>query len=247
MGEVLITRRGGLGGVTNNVFVVYVARSGATVTVTKGTLTSSNPTDSAGYAYFTNLEDGTWTVTASKSGLTDCSKTITISSSQSSYYMELFFERYLYNGSYGEAGSSGANVCSAYSHGWGGNNINFASSNVNANYTNTGGHFYNGTTASGTQAKILSEAIDLANYNTLHIKSKASRIDTSKTWYIRYPNTASGGTYYKWIGTALASASLTSTNTETLTIDISHLSQRKVIVNFEIAYNTITLYKMWLD
>ena len=47
-----------------NVLVVYVKESGATVTVTKSTETYSNVTDSAGYAYFTNLGVGTWTVSA---------------------------------------------------------------------------------------------------------------------------------------------------------------------------------------
>lgn len=235
------------GGKPKNVLTVFCDNANATITATLGSKVLTTVTDSSGYAFLTNLAVGTWAVTGTKSGLTDCSKTITVSSSQDAYHMDLFFARFLYNGDYGEAGSSGANVCSEYSHGWGGSNITFNSSEVHANYSNTGGHFFNGTTASGTQAKILEEAIDLANYNTLHITSQVSRIDTSNTWYIRYPDTPSGNAYYKWVGTALAQASVSSTNKETITIDISNLSQRKVIINFEIAYNTITLYKMWLD
>ena len=246
MSEILITRRGGLGGAVKNVLTVLCDNASATITATLGSTVLTTATDSSGYAFFTNLAVGTWTITGTKTGLTDCSKTITVSSSQDAYHMDLFFARFLYNGDYGEAGSSGANVCSTYSHGWGGSNVVFESSYAQAS-SNGGGHFFNGTTGSGTQAKILEDAVDLANYNTLHITSQASRIDTSKTWYIRYPNSNVNGVYYKWVGTALASASLTSTDTETITIDISNLSQRNVIINFETSYNIIKLYKMWLD
>lgn len=243
MSEILITRRGGLGGAVTNVLTVFCDNANATITATLGNTALTTVTDSSGYAFFTNLAVGTWTVTGTKSGLTDCSKTITVSSSQDAYHMDLFFARFLYNGDYGEAGSSGANLCSEYSHGWGGNNtVTYSSGSVS-----TSGHFYNGTRTSGSQAQIVEETIDLANYHTLHITSQVSRIDTSNTWYLRYPDTPVGNGYYKWVGTALAQASVSSTNKETITIDISHLSQRNVIINFECSYNTITLYKAWLD
>lgn len=244
MGDALITRRGGLGGAVTNVLTVFCDQANATITATLGSKVLTTVTDSSGYAFLTNLAVGTWTVTGTKSGLTDCSKTITVSSSQDAYHMDLFFARFLYNGDYGEAGSSGANLCSEYSHGWGSNNtVTYSSDSVSSS-----GHFFNGTTTGNAQQSvILAEAIDLANYHTLHITSQASRIDTSNTWYIRYPDTKSGNAYYKWIGTVLARASLTSTDIETITIDVSNLSHRNVIINFECSYNTIYLHKMWLD
>lgn len=246
MGEILITRRGGLGGAVKNVLTVLCDNASATITATLGSTVLTTVTDSSGYAFFTNLAVGTWTVRGTKSGLTDCSKTITVSNSQDAYHIDLFFARFLYNGDYGEAGSSGANLCSEYSHGWSGSNPVYKSDYVSAS-ANGGGHFFNGMTGAGSQATLLAEAVDLANYHTLHITSQASRIDTSKTWYIKYPNTPSGNSYYKWVGTVLAQASLSSTDIETITIDVSNLSQRKVIINFELSYNVITLYKMWLD
>ena len=91
------------------------------------------------------------------------------------------------------------------------------------------------------------ETINLEDYHTLYITCSCSRIDTSKTWYIRYPDLNVNGVYYKWIGTALATVELTQTAKHTVSIDISHLSQRNVIINFECSYNMITLYKMWLE
>lgn len=232
------------GGKPRNVLTVFCDNANATITATLGSNVLTTVTDSSGYAFFTNLAVGTWTVRGTKSGLTDCSKTITVSNSQNAYHMDLFFARFLYNGDYGEAGSSGANICFEYSHGW---SDNAGSTEYNSAYVWGGSHFYNGTRASGSQAQIVEETIDLANYHTLHITSQVSRIDTSNTWYLRYPNTPVGNGYYKWVGTALAQASVSSTNKETITIDISHLSQRNVIINFECSYNNVKLYKMWLD
>ena len=157
MGEVLITRRGGT---TKNVLVVYVKESGATVTITKSTETHSKLTDSAGYAYFTNLNAGTWTVSAvnSSSHPAPSTPTVTISSTQTSYYIMFGFELWLYDNSFADPT---LNLCTENSGGWEGT--------IGQNVANgiatrlTGGGYIN-----------VKNSFDMSQYNTLTVLANCS-------------------------------------------------------------------------
>lgn len=143
------------GGNPKNVLVVFVGESGATINVTKGATTLTKASDASGYAYFKNLDEGTWTVTAvnSSSHTAPLTPTVTITSTQTAYYVRLGFEFWLYDNSYADPT---LNLCTENSGGWDGT--------IGQNVANgiatrlTGGGYIN-----------VKNSFDLSKYNTLTV------------------------------------------------------------------------------
>lgn len=189
------------GGKPKNVLVVYVKESGATVTVTKGSLTYSNLTDSAGYAYFTNLEAGTWTVSAvnSSSHPAPTTPTVTITSTQTSYYVTFGFEFWLYDNSFADPT---LNLCTENSGGWEGT-IGQNVANGIATWL-TGGGYLN-----------VKNSFDLSEYNTLTVLANLSNGYNSNYMQVKSSNKS----------TVLARAEFaTGKDNQWLTIDLSAIT-----------------------
>lgn len=148
------------GGNPKNVLVVYVKEANATVTVTNGTKTLNNVTDAAGYAYFTNLAIGNWTVSAvnSDNHPAPSTPTVTITATQISYYVAFGFEFWLYDNSFADPT---LNLCTENSGGWEGS-IGQNVANGIATWLNGGGSIN------------VKNSFDLSKYNTLTVLANLS-------------------------------------------------------------------------
>lgn len=182
---------GGGGGKTKNVVSIWNGDTGAVITATLGTKTKIAETDASGYAFFTNLDVGTWTLQATKTGKSVGPKSITIVASQTAYYVKYPFRTYAYDGSLYSSGQHGANVCESFSGGWagagGGGVITYGDSYVRWLGDSAYVHYlYNVT------------PIDLTPFNTLHISCKGNRsgvkagiINANNTDWVAYVTTSS--------------------------------------------------------
>lgn len=217
------------GGKAKNVLAIWNGDSGATITATLGSKVLTTLTDSSGYAFFTNLDAGTWTLQATKTGRYVGAKTVTISASRTAYYIKYPFRTYVYDGSLNGGGQNGANVCAAFSGGWtgsgGGGVITYDTTNVrwfgDSAYVH---HLYNIT------------PINLTPYNTLYITCQAQRTPV-KAGVIK-PSS------WDW----WASASTSSTSKETLSIDVSSFDNLTGRVCFgDSAYVDLHVYAAWFE
>ena len=212
------------GGKPQNVLVVYVKEADATITVTNGVKTLTNITDSAGYAYFTNLALGTWTVSAvdSLNHPAPTAPTVTITATQISYYVAFGFEFWLYDNSYADIT---LNECIANSGGWNLTGGSRSSTNIL-------------TTSTGNGAVWPINKFDMSNYNTLSA----------------YVHTANGSRYnYIQVRDSnrqnvLASAELaTGTADQWVTLDISGITAPETYVLIAAQqYDVVALMKCYL-
>lgn len=156
-----------------NILVVYVKESGATVTVTKSAETYSNITDSAGYAYFTNLGVGAWTISAvnSSSHPAPTTPTVTITATQISYYVTFGFELWLYDNSFA---NPTLNLCIENSGGWDGAIGQNVANGLATRFTG-GGNAYAKNSFDLSQYSILAAYVNLSNgYNLNKLQVKSS-------------------------------------------------------------------------
>lgn len=209
------------GGNPKNVLVVSVGEASATITVTDGATTLTKASDASGYAYFKNLDEGTWTVTAvnSSSHIAPLTPTVTITSTQTAYYVRLGFEFYLYDNTYAD---KELNKCTANSGGW----TIYGTAGVNCITTNTSG---------GGYARP-NNSFDSSQYDTLAL-------------YYNCANGNSNGMAIRLSdNTVVASISgLNSTTPTWATIDISGLSYQNTYINIGAAqYDVMNIYKVYL-
>ena len=151
------------GGKAKNVLAIWNGDSGATITATLGTKVLTTETDSSGYAFLTNLDAGTWTLQATKTGRYVGATTVTVTATQTAYYIKYPFQTYAYNGSLNDGGATGANVCADFSGGWTGHGV---SGTTYYDITN----IYRRLNAEGnTQTIYNNSAIDLTPFTTLYV------------------------------------------------------------------------------
>lgn len=208
------------GGNPKNVLVVSVGEASATITVTDGATTLTKTSDAAGYAYFKNLDEGTWTVTAvnSSSHTAPLTPTVTITSTQTAYYVRLGFEFWLYDNSYADAT---ANQCIANSGGW----------------TTGGTYGANRLTSDpgGGGRTFPNNSFDLSNYDTLAFYVSCANGYTN-TIRVQLPD-----------NTVVASTTFSSKSTTWVTMDISGLSYKtaKISVVANVG-DVFAVYKCYL-
>lgn len=186
------------GGNPKNVLVVSVGESGATINVTKGGTTLTKVSDASGYAYFKNLDEGTWTVTAvnSSSHTAPLTPTVTITSTQTAYYVRLGFEFWLYDNSYADAS---LNQCSANSGGWGGTGMVATALNISSRATGGGPLYPN-------------NSFDLSQYDVLAVYANCSN-GWENSIQVRLAD-----------NTVVASTTISSKSPAWVTLDLSGLS-----------------------
>lgn len=225
MGEVLITRRGGLDVATTNVLSIFNGDVGATITATLSSKVLTATTDASGYAFFTNLDAGTWTLQATKTGRYVGPKTIEILSTQTVYYIKYPFRTYAYDGSLHSAGASGANCCIDISGGWASpNTISYNETNCAA--SNSQGYMttlYNKT------------AIDLTPFTTFYITFKQHYGDST----VGITTTKNGGTWR-------VKTTPGTTSTVTKSLDVSNFSNLTGYIKLN-GYASHTLYAAWFE
>lgn len=212
------------GGNPKNVLVVSVGESGATINVTKGGTTFTKTSDAAGSAYFKNLDEGTWTVTAvnSSSHTAPLTPTVTITSTQTAYYVRLGFEFWLYDNSYAD---TTLNECSDNSGGWTG----VGGESRTANYIatrNTGG---------GVIWAV--NSFDMSDYDVVSVLANSSNGNTGNKVQVRASNKT----------TVLAEVALaTGTAQQWLTIDVSAITAQGYIYIAASTYDVVALRKCYL-
>ena len=201
------------GGNPKNVLVVSVGEASATITVTDGATTLTKTSDAAGYAYFKNLDEGTWTVSAvnSSSHTAPLTPTVTITSTQTAYYVRLGFEFWLYDNSYADAT---ANQCIANSGGW--------------TTGGTAGTNYISSNSGGGGKTFPNNSFDLSDYDTL-------------AFYVRcfngYTNTIK---VMLSDNTVVASTTFSSKSSTWVTIDISGLSYKIAKISVDANVGDVT-------
>lgn len=209
------------GGNPKNVLVVSVGEASATITVTDGATTLTKASDASGYAYFKNLDEGTWTVTAvnSSSHTAPLTPTVTITSTQIAYYVRLGFEFWLYDNSYADAS---LNQCTANSGGW-----TAGMGTLGTNYISTRG------TGGGDAAP--NNSFDLSQYDTLAFYIGCSN-GWSNTIAVRLSD-----------NTTVASATFSSKSATWVTIDISNLSYQRAYIKISANTNDVAqIYQCYL-
>ena len=227
MGNAFLYGAGG-GGKTKNVVCIRNGESGAVITATLGTKTKIAETDASGYAFFTNLDAGTWTLQATKTGRYVGPKTLEISSTQTVYYIKYPFRTYVYDGSLHSAGEHGANVCEDISGGWtiGGNDPTYGEDKMTV--TQTGG--YNCTFRNKT-------AIDLTPFNTFYITCKSGYTDTKVGIAKSYSSYTSFRVYVQ----------TTSSSSKTYSMDVSEFDNLTGIVSMTQQNGNMSLSAAWFE
>lgn len=212
------------GGDPQNVLVVSVGVSGATIKVTKSGTTLTKTSDTAGNAYFKNLATGTWTVSAvnSSSHTAPLSPTVTITSTQTAYYVKLGFEFWLYDNSYAD---TTLNECTANSGGWTG----VGGENRTANYITTRG------TGGGLIWAV--NSFDLSKYDIVSVLANSSNGLSGNKVQVR----ASNGT------TVLAETELaTGSAQQSLTINVTAITAQAYIYVTANTNDVVALRKCYL-
>lgn len=211
------------GGNPTNVLVVSVGVSGATIKVTKSGTTLTKTSDTAGYAYFKNLATGTWTVTAvnSSNHTAPSSPTVTITSTQTAYFVRLGFEFWLYDNSFADPT---LNLCTENSGGWEGT--------IGQNVANgiatrlTGGGYIN-----------VKNSFNLSKYNTLTVLA-----NVSNGYNLNYMQVKASDK-----STVLAQAEFaTGTSNQWLTIDLSAITAVGYIYFQAQTHDVIDVHKCYL-
>lgn len=220
------------GGKAKNVLAIWNGDSGATITATLGTKVLTTETDSSGYAFLTNLDVGTWTVQATKTGRYVGAVTVTVTSTQTAYYIRYPFQTYAYDGSLNDGGSTGANVCADFSGGWTGHGT-------------SGSTRYDLTEISrvlgvegNPQTLYNNSAIDLTPFNTLYVTCKMGQpgrigittdVDniTNLTWRVYTSGSAPTAT--------------------TFSVDVSGLNNVTGHIVVGRSLGTVTVYAAWFE
>lgn len=216
------------GGKAKNVLAIWNGDSGATITATLGSKVLTTETDSSGYAFLTNLDAGTWTLQATKTGRYVGAVTVTVTSTQTAYYIRYPFQTYAYDGSLNDAGSTGANVCADFSGGW---DASGGGGTTTYNFTNL-------TRSAGTsyvQNIYNQSAIDLTPFNTLYVK--CSCVSGNMTVGI---TTTSNGSTYRTSGT------VSDTSINTVSLDVTGFNNLNGYLKLS-ANGTIVLYSAWFE
>lgn len=217
------------GGSPRNVLSIWNGDANATITATLGSKVLTTETDSSGYAFLTNLDAGTWTLQATKTGRYVGAKTITITANQTAYYIKYPFRTYVYDGSLNSGGEHGANVCEAFSGGWGGSGgggvISYDTTNVRW-YGDSG----------YTHALFNNTPIDLTPFNTLYLICQAN--NPSAKAGISMPNSGDWRTY----------VDLSTTSKVTLNVDVSNFENVTGKVRFgNTAHVDLHIYAAWFE
>lgn len=216
------------GGKAKNVLAIWNGDSGATITATLGAKVLTTETDSSGYAFLTNLDAGTWTLQATKTGRYVGAKTITITAAQTAYYIKYPFRTYFYNGSLHSSGEHGANVCEDLSGGWqiDGNSPTYGETQMTC--SETGGYiarFRNKT------------AIDLTPFTTFYITCKTGYTDSRVGIIKTYSGTSDWRVY----------ATTTSTSTKTYSMDVSSFENLKGVICVGQPNGNMSLSAAWFE
>lgn len=212
------------GGNPKNVLVVSVGEASATITVTDGVTTLTKTSDASGYAYFKNLDEGTWTVSAvnSSSHTAPLTPTVTITSTQTAYYVRLGFEFWLYDNSYAD---TSLNECTANSGGW----------------TGVGGESrttsYITTRTTGGGALYAVNSFDMSDYDIVSVLVNSSNGLTGNKVQVRASNKT----------TVLAEVALeTGSDQQLLTIDVSAITAQAYIYITANGNDVVALRKCYL-
>ena len=211
------------GGNPKNVLVVSVGEASATITVTDGATTLTKASDASGYAYFKNLDEGTWTVTAvnSSSHTAPLTPTVTITSTQTAYYVRLGFEFWLYDNSYAD---TTLNECTGNSGGWDG-----VVGVRTANYITTR------TTGGGTIYAV--NSFDMSDYDIVSVLAYSVNGYAGNKVQVRASNKA----------TVLAEVELaTGSAQQWLTIDVSAITAQAYIYIAAGGSDVVGLQKCYL-
>jgi hypothetical protein len=209
------------GGDPQNVLVVSVGVSGATIKVTKSGTTLTKTSDTAGYAYFKNLATGTWTVSAvnSSSHTAPLTPTVTITSTQTAYFVRLGFEFWLYDNSYANATT---NQCSANSGGWDAGAATMEASRIVTRGTGGG--------ATGPN-----NSFNLSNYDSLAFYVSCAN-GQSNTITVRLSD-----------NTLVTSKTFSSTSSTWVSLDISSFSYQTAYISVQANSNDVaSIYKCYL-
>ena len=212
------------GGNPKNVLVVSVGEASATITVTDGATTLTKASDASGYAYFKNLDEGTWTVTAvnSSSHTAPLTPTVTITSTQTAYYVRLGFEFWLYDNSYA---NTTLNECSDNSGGWTG--VGGESRTVN----------YIATRNTGGGAIWAVNSFDMSDYDVVSVLAYSSNGHAGNKVQVRASNKT----------TVLAEVALeTGSAQQLLTIDVSAITAQAYIYVAASTNDVVALRKCYL-
>lgn len=197
----------------------------STVEISNGSDTYACPSSSLsnGEYTFEVHSAGTYAVSVEYAGYTLTAPSIAVSNSGDTGSSEA--RLWLYDNSYGESGSSGANVCYSVTGGYTGHSgsigqgIKYNSNNVSLNSNQTSGMLHP------------ANQIDLSGFTTLHIECKNDK----GTWPFGVQAV---------IGTYLAQGSYTSTQT-TVTLDITSVTG-SAYVGIGMDNGTGFIYNMWL-
>lgn len=214
------------GGKAKNVVSIWNGDTGAVITATLGSKTISAETDASGYAFLTNLETGTWTLQATKTGRYVGPKTITISSTQTVYYIKYPFRTYAYNGSLHSSGEHGDNVCEDFSGGW----DLYATPKYEDDHISA----YHGSQRVYIRNKA---AIDLTPFTTFYITCRSGN----------YSNVNVG------IATNLSASSWRVKTTtpdksiNTLSLDVSNFENLTGYIYFGLEYGGLEIYEAWFE
>lgn len=212
------------GGNPKNVLVVSVGEASATITVTDGATTLTKASDASGYAYFKNLDEGTWTVSAvnSSSHTAPLTPTVTITSTQTAYYVRLGFEFWLYDNSYAD---TTLNECSDNSGGWTG--VGGESRTVN----------YLATRGTGGGTIYAADSFDMSDYDALTVLVNSSNGLANNKIQVRATNKT----------TVLAEVALeTGSAQQWLTIDVSAITAQAYVYIAASGSDVIALRKCYL-
>lgn len=212
------------GGNPKNVLVVSVGEASATITVTDGVTTLTKTSDTAGCAYFKNLDEGTWTVSAvnSSSHTAPLTPTVTITSTQTAYYVRLGFEFWLYDNSYADAS---LNECTDNSGGWTGTGGESRTASYIATRTTGGGAIY------------AVNSFDLSKYDTVSVLANSSNGLSGNKVQVRASNKT----------TVLAEVALaTGSDQQLLTIDVSAITAQAYIYVTANTNDVVALRKCYL-
>jgi hypothetical protein len=213
------------GGKAKNVVSIWNGDTGAVITAAMGTKTKSAETDASGYAFLTNLDAGTWTLQATKTGRYVGPKTITISSTQTVYYIKYPFRTYAYNGELHSAGEHGNNVCEDFSGGWYMNNGTYEETYIRAYHASEMQYIRNKT------------PIDLTPFTTFYIDCTSESYSGTNVGI----TSDSAGTTWR------VRTTTPNTSRNTLSLDVSNFENLTGYIYFGLEYRGLRIYSAWFE
>lgn len=207
-------------------YVTVTFPSGSSlVSISNGNVTYTCPSADLALGTYTFAveEAGTYAVTATYTGFSLTADSVVITNDGDTGSTEC--RLWLYDNSYGQSGSSGANVCASVTGGYTGMSGNVGQGiSYNSNYVSL-----NSNQTSGMLHPV--NQIDLSGFTTLHVECKNDK----GTWPFGVQAV---------IGTYLAQGSYTSTQT-TVTLDITSVTG-SAYVGIGMDNGTGYIYNMWL-